>query len=110
MQEVLLSLSYLPSAERLTVVLLKARNLFRPSAKYSIGALSAAATQFPHLLTISLGAFVCVGRSLRESLPADRRQADEEEENRHQERELQPRVERGAHFQRLLRAPPKCCH
>jgi hypothetical protein len=40
MQEVLLSLSYLPSAERLTVVMLKARNLFRPSAKYSIGALS----------------------------------------------------------------------
>ncbi|XP_065350081.1 synaptotagmin-5 isoform X2 [Cloeon dipterum] len=36
MQEVLLSLSYLPSAERLTVVLLKARNLFLPSDKYSI--------------------------------------------------------------------------
>lgn len=36
-QEVLLSLSYLPSAERLTVVLLKARNLFRPLNKESIG-------------------------------------------------------------------------
>jgi hypothetical protein len=66
MQEVLLSLSYLPSAERLTVVMLKARNLFRPSAKYSIGALSAAATQTTRMLT-----FVYVGRSVRESLPAD---------------------------------------
>ncbi|XP_063230922.1 synaptotagmin-5 [Bacillus rossius redtenbacheri] len=35
-QEVLLSLSYLPSAERLTVVLLKARNLFLPQDKDSI--------------------------------------------------------------------------
>ncbi|KAK5643895.1 hypothetical protein RI129_007740 [Pyrocoelia pectoralis] len=35
-QEVLLSLSYLPSAERLTVVLLKARNLFLPSDKESV--------------------------------------------------------------------------
>lgn len=33
LQEVLLSLSYLPSAERLTVVLLKARNLFLPDEK-----------------------------------------------------------------------------
>ncbi|XP_039278820.1 synaptotagmin-C [Nilaparvata lugens] len=32
-QEILLSLSYLPSAERLTVVLLKARNLFLPQNK-----------------------------------------------------------------------------
>lgn len=37
LQEVLLSLSYLPSAERLTVVLLKARNLFLPQCKESIG-------------------------------------------------------------------------
>lgn len=37
MQEVLLSLSYLPSAERLTVVLLKARNLFLPQDKEAIG-------------------------------------------------------------------------
>jgi hypothetical protein len=37
MQEVLLSLSYLPSAERLTVVLLKARNLFLPQDKDNIG-------------------------------------------------------------------------
>ena len=37
MQEVLLSLSYLPSAERLTVVLLKARNLFLPQDKDTIG-------------------------------------------------------------------------
>ena len=37
LQEVLLSLSYLPSAERLTVVLLKARNLFFPQDKESIG-------------------------------------------------------------------------
>ncbi|XP_054269424.1 synaptotagmin-5 isoform X1 [Macrosteles quadrilineatus] len=36
LQEVLLSLSYLPSAERLTVVLLKARNLFRPQNKDTI--------------------------------------------------------------------------
>ncbi|PNF39650.1 hypothetical protein B7P43_G05637 [Cryptotermes secundus] len=36
MQEVLLSLSYLPSAERLTVVLLKARNLFLPQDKDNI--------------------------------------------------------------------------
>ncbi|XP_021930564.1 synaptotagmin-5 isoform X3 [Zootermopsis nevadensis] len=36
MQEVLLSLSYLPSAERLTVVLLKARNLFLPKDKDNI--------------------------------------------------------------------------
>lgn len=35
-QEVLLSLSYLPSAERLTVVLLKARNLFAPQEKETI--------------------------------------------------------------------------
>ncbi|XP_068082352.1 synaptotagmin-5 [Anabrus simplex] len=35
-QEVLLSLSYLPSAERLTVVLLKARNLFLPQHKDNI--------------------------------------------------------------------------
>ncbi|KAB0798857.1 hypothetical protein PPYR_06737 [Photinus pyralis] len=35
-QEVLLSLSYLPSAERLTVVLLKARNLFLPSDKENV--------------------------------------------------------------------------
>ncbi|KAJ8946703.1 hypothetical protein NQ318_006961 [Aromia moschata] len=33
LQEVLVSLSYLPSAERLTVVLLKARNLFLPQCK-----------------------------------------------------------------------------
>lgn len=33
LQEILISLSYLPSAERLTVVLLKARNLFLPSDK-----------------------------------------------------------------------------
>lgn len=37
LQEILLSLSYLPSAERLTVVLLKARNLFLPSDKENIG-------------------------------------------------------------------------
>nr|CAD7201534.1 unnamed protein product [Timema douglasi] len=36
LQEVLLSLSYLPSAERLTVVLLKARNLFLPQDKENI--------------------------------------------------------------------------
>ncbi|XP_018322417.1 synaptotagmin-5 isoform X2 [Agrilus planipennis] len=36
LQEVLLSLSYLPSAERLTVVLLKARNLFIPEEKESV--------------------------------------------------------------------------
>uniref|UniRef100_A0A1B6D1G6 C2 domain-containing protein n=2 Tax=Clastoptera arizonana TaxID=38151 RepID=A0A1B6D1G6_9HEMI len=36
LQEILLSLSYLPSAERLTVVLLKARNLFCPQEKESI--------------------------------------------------------------------------
>ncbi|XP_069679365.1 synaptotagmin-5 [Periplaneta americana] len=36
MQEILLSLSYLPSAERLTVVLLKARNLFLPQDKDNI--------------------------------------------------------------------------
>lgn len=37
MQEVLLSLSYLPSAERLTVVVIKARNLFIPEDKESVG-------------------------------------------------------------------------
>lgn len=37
LQEVLLSLSYLPSAERLTVVLIKARNLFLPQDKENIG-------------------------------------------------------------------------
>ncbi|CAH1371657.1 unnamed protein product [Tenebrio molitor] len=36
LQEVLVSLSYLPSAERLTVVLLKARNLFLPQEKDSV--------------------------------------------------------------------------
>ncbi|XP_047112001.1 synaptotagmin-5, partial [Schistocerca piceifrons] len=36
LQEVLLSLSYLPSAERLTVVLLKARNLFLPPDKDTV--------------------------------------------------------------------------
>ncbi|XP_015608794.1 synaptotagmin-5 isoform X2 [Cephus cinctus] len=36
MQEVLLSLSYLPSAERLTVVMLKARNLFPPQDKETL--------------------------------------------------------------------------
>ncbi|CAG7717906.1 unnamed protein product [Allacma fusca] len=35
-QEVLISLSYLPSAERLTVVLLKARNLYSPPNKDTI--------------------------------------------------------------------------
>lgn len=37
LQEVLVSLSYLPSAERLTVVILKARNLFLPHDKETIG-------------------------------------------------------------------------
>lgn len=37
MQEVLLTLGYLPSAERLTVTLMKARNLFVPQDKDSIG-------------------------------------------------------------------------
>lgn len=37
LQEILISLSYLPSAERLTVVLLKARNLFSPQSKENIG-------------------------------------------------------------------------
>lgn len=37
LQEILLSLSYLPSAERLTVVILKARNMFLPKEKESIG-------------------------------------------------------------------------
>jgi hypothetical protein len=37
LQEVLVSLSYLPSAERLTVVLLKARNLFLTQEKDSVG-------------------------------------------------------------------------
>lgn len=36
-QEILISLSYLPSAERLTVVLLKARNLHPPPNKETIG-------------------------------------------------------------------------
>ena len=36
-QEILVSLSYLPSAERLTVVLLKARNLYSPPNKDTIG-------------------------------------------------------------------------
>ncbi|CAK9803707.1 P65-C [Anthophora quadrimaculata] len=35
-QEVLLSLSYLPSAERLTVLILKARNLFPPQEKETL--------------------------------------------------------------------------
>lgn len=39
LQEILLSLSYLPSAERLTVVLLKARNLFLPAEKENMGKL-----------------------------------------------------------------------
>lgn len=39
LQEALLSLSYLPSAERLTVVMLKARNLFLPQDKETIGTL-----------------------------------------------------------------------
>lgn len=43
LQEILLSLSYLPSAERLTVVLLKARNLFLPADKENIGDASALA-------------------------------------------------------------------
>ncbi len=38
-QEILISLSYLPSAERLTVVLLKARNLHPPPNKDTIGML-----------------------------------------------------------------------
>nr|CAI5844361.1 unnamed protein product [Callosobruchus analis] len=38
-QEILISLSYLPSAERITVVLLKARNLFLSEAKESLGKL-----------------------------------------------------------------------
>jgi len=38
-QEILISLSYLPSAERLTVVLLKARNLHPPPNKDTIGKL-----------------------------------------------------------------------
>lgn len=37
LQEVLVSLSYLPSAERLTVVMLKARNLFLPQCKENMG-------------------------------------------------------------------------
>lgn len=37
LQEILVSLSYLPSAERLTVVLLKARNLFSPQSKENMG-------------------------------------------------------------------------
>ncbi|KAF4524532.1 hypothetical protein B566_EDAN002805 [Ephemera danica] len=53
MQEVLLSLSYLPSAERLTVVLLKARNLFLPSDKFSIG------TSFSHYDKYCLIAYRC---------------------------------------------------
>jgi len=36
-QELLVSLSYLPSAERLTITILKARNLFLPSDKDVIG-------------------------------------------------------------------------
>ncbi|KAL1116086.1 hypothetical protein AAG570_005581 [Ranatra chinensis] len=36
LQEVLISLSYLPSAERLTVVLLKARNLFTPENRDTV--------------------------------------------------------------------------
>lgn len=36
-QEILVSLSYLPSAERLTVVLLKARNLLVPQCKGNSG-------------------------------------------------------------------------
>lgn len=36
-QEILLSLSYLPSAERLTVVVLKARNLFLTQDKDNMG-------------------------------------------------------------------------
>lgn len=42
LQEILLSLSYLPSAERLTVVLLKARNLFLPADKENIGSICGA--------------------------------------------------------------------
>lgn len=37
LQEILVSLSYLPSAERLTVVILKARNLFLPTDKETVG-------------------------------------------------------------------------
>lgn len=37
LQEVLVSLSYLPSAERLTVVILKARNLFLLQDKETVG-------------------------------------------------------------------------
>lgn len=36
-QEILVSLSYLPSAERLTVVTLKARNLYSPPNKDTLG-------------------------------------------------------------------------
>jgi len=37
LQEILLSLMYLPSAERLTLSLVKARNLFIPAGKDCIG-------------------------------------------------------------------------
>lgn len=35
-QEVLVSLSYLPSAERLTVLIMKARNLFSPQVGHGV--------------------------------------------------------------------------
>lgn len=37
LQEILVSLSFLPSAERLTVVLLKARNLVMPNDRDTMG-------------------------------------------------------------------------
>jgi hypothetical protein len=60
MQEVLLSLSYLPSAERLTVVLLKARNLFLPQDKDNIGKKDERAEKCRQLHDEVASKFVCL--------------------------------------------------
>lgn len=95
-QEMLCSLMYLPSAERITLSIVKARNLFKPSDKQFIGRCKAGA----EIRRWSNGKNLF--RPVHQSLPHRQRQAHQKEKVQLQERHLQPGLERGFDIQHAI--------
>lgn len=98
--EILLSLSYLPTAERLTVVVAKAKNLVWTNGKTTAGQhifhshFTFRTSSCPAFHHSSSPRWV-PDRSVCEGVPPPRRQEDQQEEDLHKERWYKPYLQRG---------------
>lgn len=97
--EILLSLSYLPTAERLTVVVAKCKNLVWTNSKTTAGQRLSSSRWVVCVFSLQSGftliLLVVVVRSVCQSLSAARRPEDQQEEDLHQEGRHQPHLQRG---------------